>query len=915
MSRADSTIAWACTEKGALYKWNFETGATISERSVPRHVQSIKVGAFSKTEDVVFVLARKGDAKKSAISYLRADQGQDAESITILTHDVPIRSLDVKEGGSVISAITLSGVLIGSPSQSSTGQKEREYTWREITCSEPPACFDIKVKAKGERNAGKSSGTGTSTPQRWTVDVVVGGIRGCIYVFQDALRRFEKTSRSGANITTASTSHEQQLHWHRESVGSVIWSLDGQYIVSGGKETVLVLWQLETGRKQFLPNLESPINSIGVSPSGSSYVVRLADNSVMVLSTSELSPTAHVAGVQAHSFTRSVTPAAYLPTVDLLHQFGAEATSNQAAAAINPRAPHHLLLSVPSNQDSFTVGGLLSPAPYLQDFDISTGQFVSRQALTRTNAINNKLGPEGNSIHEPNVKFLQTSDDGRWLATVDEWESPKQDVKHLGADGFDTPSTMESKLRFWLWNDEVKHWMLNSRIDEPHQPDSQATCLSVLALASDPVASRFATLGADSIVRFWTLKSKLKTGRVVRGEVPPDAKGKSRISDSWWAVASSVALEQAVASGTFQSARPDRGILAFSNDGSMLAAYQHYDTYEGTGPSFHFINTLSGTLLDSHNGLYEGADGIHGLAFLGQYLIILGCANAVVWDVTSFSLQAMLPLVSSEDSSKAIDKLVKSANMVQEPRPIPHLAVNVPTNTFAIAVPEPSRTNRKFDVHPLLKFKTRLIICSPETGAEPVFEAQLPRTTLALMSAGGIVGTFEDGGPDFLGQRKGYVILDLGAEVRTIMMNSAGSSSLPTPPPSDTEAVVVPGTLEQPIDVEDDDEGYAIADQAEKEGAMDVDEDYSMLPQKTEDARPVVHREQLAEVFDHTSLAMPSMQDLFKGVLNLYVEKPVQRSPEPEVRDLDGSGATEQKVVDNMAPDEDEDGESDSDSN
>lgn len=834
------------------------------------------------------------------------------QSTVILTNDVPIRSIDVKEGGSVISAITLSGILIGSPSQSSTGQTPTKYVWREITCSEPPACFDVKIKAKDQRNAGKHPST--TAPQKWTVDVVVGGIRGCIYVFQDVLRRFEKTSKSGANISTASTSREQQLHWHRESVGSVTWSLDGQYIVSGGKETVLVLWQLETGRKQFLPNLESPINSIGVSPSGSSYSIRLADNSVMVLSTSELSPTSHVAGIQANSFTRSVLPAAHLPTVDLLHQFGAEAALNAVAATINPRSPEHLLLSVPSNQDSFTVGGPLSPAPYLQDFDISSGQFVSRQPLTRTNAINNNLGPEGNSIHEPHVKFLQTSNEGRWLASVDEWESPRQDVKHLGADGFDEPSTLESKLRFWLWNDEAKHWMLNSRIDEPHRPDSQANCMSVLALASDPAASRFATLGADSMVRFWTLKSKLKNGKVVRGEVATDAKGKSRTTDSWWAVESSIALEQAVAFDTFQSARPDRGILAFSNDGSMLAAYQHYDTCEAVGPIVHFIDTSSGTLLDSHNGLYDGSDGVHGLAFLGQYLIVVGRANAIVWDVTSFSLHAMIPLASDEDSSKAIEKLVKSGNMVQEPRPIPHLAVNVPTNTFAIAMPEPSRTNRKLNVHPLLKFKTRVTIYSPESGAEPVFEAQLPRTTLALMSAGGLAGTSDHSGSDVLGQKKGYVVLDLGAEVRLIKMDSAGMSSLPTPPPSDMEASEVTRPLEQSMDIEEDDEGDTVAEEAEKDGAMEVDDDDSTLPQKTEDTRPVVRREQLAEVFDHPSLAMPSMQDLFKGVLNLYVEKPVQRSPDPEGRNPVDPGLPERDIVDEVALDAEEDSESDSDS-
>ena len=73
----------------------------------------------------------------------------------------------------------------------------------------------------------------------------------------------------------------------------------GNYIISGGTETVLVLWQLDTGKQQFLPHLSATIQNVVVSPTGTSYAVQLSDNSTMVLSTAELKPTANVAGIQA----------------------------------------------------------------------------------------------------------------------------------------------------------------------------------------------------------------------------------------------------------------------------------------------------------------------------------------------------------------------------------------------------------------------------------------------------------------------------------------------------------------------------------------------------------------------------------------------------------------------------------------
>lgn len=866
------------------------------------HIQDVKIVSSSDEGDVVFALFEQ--EKKWTISSYRVYQVHGVQANTILEHSSPIRSFDVRENGSIVVAITTSGILVGAASDDKNDKGMSTYNWREITCSEPPMCFDVRVKAAEAHVQGSKTKSKHVSQRTHSVDVVIGGLRGAIYVFYDLMGQ----SRMGYQ----SDSRVQQLHWHREAVGAVAWSLDGQYLVSGGRETVLVLWQLETGRKQFLPNLESPIQDIVVSPKGSSYVVRLADNSVMILSASELSPTCHVAGVQSNSFSRATMPTEHLPTIDLLSQFGAEAPSNTVAATINPNDAGHMMLSVPANQIPLTFGGRLSPAPYLQAFDVLNGQFVSRQAMTRTNATNVNLGPEGNSIHEPNVKSLQVSQDGRWLSTVDEWEAPPNDSRDLNADGFERTNTLESKLRFWAWDDSDKQWMLNSRIDDPHRQENDLAGLSLLALASDPGGCRFATLGADSIVRTWILKSKLKNGKIVRGEVGPDAKGKSRTTDTWWALEFGVPLEKAVAFGSFESVRADRGLLKFSNDGSMLAAYQHHDTFEDNSPVVHFIDTNQGALFDTHSDLYDGADGIHGMDFLGKHLILLGRDSAAIWDITSFDLVTSIPLQPSGSSEDKGLGLVQSANTTHRPRPIPHLAVNVPTNTFSIAMPEYSKLNSKLDVHPLLKFRTQLLIFSPESGASPVFETRLPRTTMALISAGGIAGTREDD-EDLTGQNRGYVILDLGAEVRTIDVDRTGVTALPTPPPTDNETTE-PGP-EPTLQPE------PAIDEVDEEEDTDMADDSTALPQNTqnEDTRPVVRREQLADVFDYPTLAMPPMVEMFKDVLKLYSEKPVRPADEGRLGEDDGKGGRDGGVgnaqvdgaMDVVEDSEDDDSESD----
>ncbi|KAL0399017.1 UNVERIFIED_CONTAM: U3 small nucleolar RNA-associated protein 17 [Sesamum radiatum] len=48
-------------------------------------------------------------------------------------------------------------------------------------------------------------------------------------------------------------------HWHSSQVNVLFFSSDGAYLYSGGREGVLVVWQLDTGKKKFLPRIGSPL--------------------------------------------------------------------------------------------------------------------------------------------------------------------------------------------------------------------------------------------------------------------------------------------------------------------------------------------------------------------------------------------------------------------------------------------------------------------------------------------------------------------------------------------------------------------------------------------------------------------------------------------------------------------------------
>lgn len=82
------------------------------------------------------------------------------------------------------------------------------------------------------------------------------------------------------------------LHWHAHAVSSVAFTANGAYLLSGGEEAVLVIWQLHTGKKEFVPRVGAPISTISVTKSLRSeeeeYLLGLTDATYVFISSTSL---------------------------------------------------------------------------------------------------------------------------------------------------------------------------------------------------------------------------------------------------------------------------------------------------------------------------------------------------------------------------------------------------------------------------------------------------------------------------------------------------------------------------------------------------------------------------------------------------------------------------------------------------
>ena len=580
-----------------------------------------------------------------------------------------------------------------------------------------------------------------------------------------------------------------------------------------------MLWQLETAKRQHLPHLGAAIESIAVSPFGASYAIRLADNSVMVLSTTELRPTFSIAGIQLPAVQQAGVPLPLVPTVTTATPKKGAVQRSRFPACVSFSDPGRLLLAVPpattSKQSSITSLN----ASYLQTFDVGAAHQISRQALTRTKVTTLNMGPESNIIEEPAVTQIQTSSDGQWLASVDVWMPPMRDLEPFA---FDQDSVLEDLvsheevfLKFWSWNADTKVWELISRTDNPHPLRSGHSYdqSGVLDLVSDPNSVAFSTIGGDGLVKTWKPAIRRRNGLEVKSK---DGKGLR----SWHCQhATSLEMSELPTANGLLGAK-----LAYSQDGSILAA----GLQSSMSFPIYIIDTHSGEIKSVHTGLYAGP--LLGLGIAHRYMVTLSdelCVYDLVDDKLKYGIDlpahGLLPEQRLEGS---------------------HLVVNAHDSLFAVALPQSSKTG----------LESQVAIFDP-SNATPQFLTHIPSAVVTLLPMSG---------------RKGFYAIDSAAQVRSVRPGQ----SMPSVP------MILPEGSEAPSRGLTD--LFGSGQRALSQGDMDQDVGLRRAkfgsvikkPDVDKGGAAVVSQDRLAEVFDMgPGYALPPVTQLFEQVAKLYFGK------------------------------------------
>lgn len=586
-------------------------------------------------------------------------------------------------------------------------------------------------------------------------------------------------------------------------------------MISGGSENVLVTWQMDTAKKDFLPHLSGSVENIVVSATGSSYVVHLDDNSTMILSTAEMKPTAYVSGIQSAALNVSIPK-------DLLVQrlwTSPDHVHRPIPAAIRPSEPSKLHVCVGNGRQA-TMSGEFS-APLLQSFDLETFTSILKQPLARTQPTDVNMTNRGEPIDEPHITHMSFSADGKWLASVDDWKPAERDVDNVTPDQRTQfiRERHEVHLKFWEVGSGDHPAALVSRINSPHATSYPE---DVLDLATGPGSPCFATIGGDGVVRIWRPRLRKSGGIVAKGADGHDlySWGCAQVIPIGDGLGQEAAVDLVNAERT---ARP-QGSIAFSEDGSTIFAAFGGDDMGAV----YVIDAASGEVVKTLQDLWSGQ--LRKIEALSPFLVILS-DELRVYDVVGDELW----------SGIKIPDVTSAAELLQ-------LTVDHKSGHFAVALPVGNVSS--------------IGIFDPEEP-EPLLVRTVPHRVVSLVAA-----------PD----TSGFVALDDSAQVWTITEESDPSSLAAIQPLEDLRldgptaspaGKSVASLIGEDVDMDDDNEDVD-ADGVQDREDVDMDDDDDGVHAS------VIAQQHLADIFDAApAFSGPSVEDMFYKVTNLLGAKPL----------------------------------------
>ena len=371
---------------------------------------------------------------------------------------------------------------------------------------------------------------------------VTGHRTGEINVFHDvsAWLQMDKTSEGKKQSSPPST----LLHWHAHAVFSLTLSLDGGYLYSGADEAVLVVWQLASGAKEFVPRLGGAIKFISSSSKEAKVAVATADNCIQIVNVPTLKPDWELRAL--------FVPRSEDSKYDVENQvISTELDQDDSQKFLQSDIKFRCEIRIETRSGYVACNGYPGQ---IQVLDLATQTYKTSHEIVQFQRVTRMEVNDRTSVPSTmHFNFLHTSL-GSFMVTVDVRRGEELEA--------------EASLKFWEWDSYRSKYRLSAQVDRPHgswkvtdavfSPSSSHNS----RIANRPFSISCATAAVDGSIKIWL------------GQLQEVAN--TRVSKFG---VEGAAVMQWSCSFSFKHRDCPTNALAFSIDGSLLSAsYQNVVT-------------------------------------------------------------------------------------------------------------------------------------------------------------------------------------------------------------------------------------------------------------------------------------------------------------------------------------------------
>jgi NET1-associated nuclear protein 1 (U3 small nucleolar RNA-associated protein 17) len=223
LSSTKPTQVYIANSAGLITLWDWVDAKKLGRWDIGTNIRQIAVVTQPDTNQDLVYCHEVGSSHVINVHALRTrDQKSQTDLKRIFKSKSPISKIEVLLGGNVVIVACANSVVVGRRSKlQKTALQDFEYIWREFTTSKRITALCSYIQPQEPLGEGKRA----SQQLKDNLDIAIGDESGAIHLFEDLL----SVSAGLDPSADLESLKPKRLHWHREAVGSLKWSLDGRF--------------------------------------------------------------------------------------------------------------------------------------------------------------------------------------------------------------------------------------------------------------------------------------------------------------------------------------------------------------------------------------------------------------------------------------------------------------------------------------------------------------------------------------------------------------------------------------------------------------------------------------------------------------------------------------------------------------